>query len=91
MAHTDGSRLDHVADGESLDCLVLGGASRAVAAADGLDVAAALLVTAAVLLLADCALPATTIRGCILGRSLLDHDGLILDTFVSDGFSCGGI
>lgn len=45
---TDGSRLDHVADGESLDRLVLGSASRAVGAADGLDVAAALLVTAAV-------------------------------------------
>lgn len=45
---TNGSRLDHVADGESLDRLVLGGAARAVAAADGLDVAAALLVAAAV-------------------------------------------
>jgi hypothetical protein len=49
---TDSGRLDHVADGESLDCLVLGSASRAVAAADGLDVAATLLVTAAVNLLA---------------------------------------
>ena len=45
VGHTDGGRLDHVADGESLDCLVLGCASRAVGAADGLDVAAALLVT----------------------------------------------
>ena len=45
---TDGGRLNHVADGESLDRLVLGSASRAVGAADGLDVAAALLVTAAV-------------------------------------------
>lgn len=44
---TDGSRLDHVTDGESLDCLVLRGASRAVGAADGLDVAAALLVATA--------------------------------------------
>ena len=44
---TDGSRLNHVADGEALDRLVLGRASRAVAAADGLDVAAALLVAAA--------------------------------------------
>jgi len=43
---TDGSRLDHVADGESLDCLVLWCASRAVGAADGLDVTAALLVAA---------------------------------------------
>ena len=52
VRRTDGSRLDHVTDGESLDCLVLRGASRAVGAADGLDVAAALLVTAAVRLLA---------------------------------------
>lgn len=41
---TNSSRLNHVADGESLDGLVLGGASRAVGATDGLDVAAALLV-----------------------------------------------
>jgi hypothetical protein len=41
---TDSSGLNHVADGESLDCLVLRSASRAVGAADGLDVAAALLV-----------------------------------------------
>lgn len=47
--HTNSSRLNHVADGESLDCLVLGRASRAVAAADGLGVAAALLVAAVVL------------------------------------------
>lgn len=38
---TDSCRLDHVADGEPLDGLVLGSASRAVGAADGLDVAAA--------------------------------------------------
>ena len=52
MRRTDGGGLNHVADGESLDCLVLRSASRAVGAADGLDVAAALLVTAAVRLLA---------------------------------------
>lgn len=46
---TDSSRLNHVADGESLDSLVLGRASRAVRASDGLDVAAALLVAAVVL------------------------------------------
>lgn len=51
--HTDGSRLNHVADGESLDRLILGGASRAVAAADGLGVAATLLVAAAVKMLAS--------------------------------------
>jgi hypothetical protein len=38
---TDSRRLDHVADGEPLDGLVLGGASRAVGAPNGLDVAAA--------------------------------------------------
>ena len=47
MGRTDGGGLDHVADGESLDRLVLGGASRAVGAADGLDVATTLLVTTA--------------------------------------------
>ena len=46
--HTDGSRLNHVADGESLDGLVLRRAAAAVGAADGLDVAATLLVAAAV-------------------------------------------
>lgn len=51
--HTDGSRLNHVADGEALDGLVLGCASRAVAAADGLDVATTLLVTAVILSLLD--------------------------------------
>lgn len=50
---TDGCRLDHVSDGEALDGLVLGGASRAVAASDRLDVAAALLVAAVVLSLLD--------------------------------------
>ena len=50
---TDGSGLNHVADGESLDRLVLRSASRAVAATDGLDVAAALLVAAVVLSLLD--------------------------------------
>lgn len=45
---TNSSGLNHVADGESLDGLVLRGASRAVAASDGLDVAAALLVSAAI-------------------------------------------
>lgn len=38
---TDSCRLDHVADGEPLDGLILGSASRAVAAPDGVDVAAA--------------------------------------------------
>jgi hypothetical protein len=46
--HTDSSRLDHVADGESLDRLVFGSASRAVGASDRLDVTTTLLVTSAV-------------------------------------------
>ncbi len=84
MGRTDGGGLDHVADGEPLDGLVLGGASRAVGAADGLDVAAALLVTAAVSLLALPPVRAATasklrgVVGCVLGCSLLDHVGLIL-------------
>jgi len=41
---TDGSDFDHVADGESLDGLILWCASRAVGAADWLDVTTALLV-----------------------------------------------
>jgi hypothetical protein len=45
---TNGSRFDHVADGESLDRLVLGSASRAVGASDRVDVTTALLVTSAV-------------------------------------------
>ena len=44
---TDSGRLDHVPDRESLDCLVLGRASRAVGATDRLDVTASLLVTSA--------------------------------------------
>merc|ERR1712227_1022709 len=43
---TDGGGLDHVADGESLDGLVLRSASRAVGATDRLDVAPAVLVAA---------------------------------------------
>lgn len=47
VRRTDSGRLDHVPNGEPLDCLVLGGASGAVGAADGLDVTAALLVATA--------------------------------------------
>ena len=46
-SRTDGGGLDHVADGESLNGLVLRRASRAVGASDRLDVAAALLVASA--------------------------------------------
>ena len=53
IKHTNGGRFDHVADGEPLDGLVLGGASRAVGAPDGLGVAATLLVAAVILSLLD--------------------------------------
>ena len=46
-SRTDGSGLNHVADGETLDGLVLGNAASAVGAAHGLDVAAAVLVATA--------------------------------------------
>ena len=45
---TDGSALDHVADGEALDRLVLRDAARAVRAAHKSYVATATLVTAAI-------------------------------------------
>jgi len=48
VSRTNGSRLDHVADGEALDGLVLWCAARAVGAADWLDVATSLLVATAV-------------------------------------------
>lgn len=50
---TDGSGLNHVADSESLDGLVLGDAASAVGAAHGLGVAAAVLVTTVVRPLLD--------------------------------------
>lgn len=50
---TDGSGLNHVADGESLDRLVLRSATSAVGAAHGLDVAAAVLVATVVRPLLD--------------------------------------
>ena len=81
---TDGGGLDHVADGESLDGLDLGGASRAVGATDRLDVAPAVLVAAAAkqMLAIVLAGPPCVVslrhgiyaRGvAVLGRSLLDH------------------
>ena len=45
--HTDCCRFDHVADGESFDCLILGRTSRAVRASDRLNVTSPLLVTTA--------------------------------------------
>lgn len=45
---TDGGRFNHVANGESLDCLVLGRTSRAVGASNRLHVASSFLVAAAV-------------------------------------------
>lgn len=48
VQHTDGSGLNHIADGESLDCLVFGSASGTIGAADGLDMTAPVLVAAAI-------------------------------------------
>lgn len=45
--HTDCCRFDHVADGESFDCLILGRTSRAVRASDRLNVTSSLFVTTA--------------------------------------------
>lgn len=45
---TNSSRLDHVADGKSLDGLVLGRAAGAVAAADRVHMTTTLLVTTVV-------------------------------------------
>lgn len=45
---TDCGRLNHIANGESLDCLVLGCTSRAVGASNRLHMASSFLVTAAV-------------------------------------------
>ena len=45
---TDRRRLDHVTDGEALDSLVFGDASRAVRATNEVDVATAVLVAAVV-------------------------------------------
>lgn len=42
------SRFNHVPHGESLDCLILGNATRAVGASDERDVATALLVPPAI-------------------------------------------
>ena len=47
QSRTDGSRLNHVADGEPLNGLVLGNAAGTVGAAHRVDVAAAILVTTA--------------------------------------------
>jgi hypothetical protein len=44
----NGRALYHIADGESLDSLVLGNASRAVAATNKVDVPAAFLVAPAI-------------------------------------------
>jgi hypothetical protein len=87
--HTDGGRLDHVPDSESLYRLVLGCASRAVGATDGLDVATTLLVAAAVVLLVFLS-PHGRNRYCVLRCAFLDHDGLFLCSVSRMMFSiCG--
>jgi hypothetical protein len=74
---TNSGRFDHVADSEPLDGLVLGRASRAVAAADGLDVAASLLVATAGLKLAGEYLVEVwmILYAIVLILSLLHHFG----------------
>ena len=49
MNHTDSGRFDHVPDGEPLDRLVLGRASRTVGATDRLHMATTILVASAVI------------------------------------------
>ena len=75
---TDRGGLDHVADRESLDGLVLGRTPRAVAAADRLDVAAALLVASAAEepgQSGQVTMAGQPVAGALLGRPLLDHVG----------------
>jgi hypothetical protein len=72
LRRTNSGRLDHVPDGESLDGFVLGCAAGAVGASDGLDVAAAFLVTSAVGPVSICLL-FCVYMDVILGRPLLDH------------------
>ena len=52
--HTNSSRLNHVADGESLYRLVLGCATRAVAASDRLNVATTLFVSSTEQIISPC-------------------------------------
>ena len=73
VRRTDSSGLDHVADGESLDGLVLRNASRAVGAADGLDVATTLLVATAVQKMSARHSALSQTSQIVLGSSLLDH------------------
>jgi len=72
---TDSSTFNHVSDGESLDRLILGRASRAVGAADGLYMAAAFFVAAAARGVLVCwfALGMGSVGGDGLGCSLFDH------------------
>ena len=71
---TNGSTLNHVADGESLDRLVLWCTPRTVGAADGLDVTSSLLVATAVvdMLVAELGIPDFRVGG-VLGCSFFDH------------------
>lgn len=50
-ARTNSGGLNHISNSKTLDRFILRCTSRAVRAADGLDVATALLVTAAVIML----------------------------------------
>jgi hypothetical protein len=83
-SHTNGSRLNHVADGKSLYRLILGSAARAIRTSDRLDVTSSLLVATAVIQYQSMYFlrspsNASKDRGVvILGCALLNHDGRIL-------------
>lgn len=80
IIRTDSRRLDHVADGEPLDGLILGGASRAVGAPDGLDVAAACEITSQQIPVRVCSgeQGMRTLLVAAVVLSLLDHlDGYL--------------
>jgi hypothetical protein len=64
---TNGSQLDHRADGVTLDGLVLGDAARAVGAADGLDVAATVLVASVV----------SSLDGLFKGSHKIERESLV--------------
>jgi hypothetical protein len=73
LPRTNSSGLDHVPDGEALDGLVLGCAATAVRAANGLHMAAALLVASTVRIISM--KTGTSNRTALLGRALLYHFG----------------
>lgn len=74
--HTNSSRFNHVANSESLYCLVFGCASGAIGTSDRLNMAATLLVTSTVIEV-SASIGQHEIHWSgkvILGRAFLDHD-----------------